>query len=166
MSVNVSAHQLKQPGFVDDLKQVLEASELSPGHLELELTESTIMQDNDATNDVVRKIGDLGVGLALDDFGTGYSSLSYLRRFAIDRVKIDRSFVSGIPGDADDMAVTMAIVAMAHNLLLGVVAEGVETEAQAQSLRELECEELQGYLFSPAVPAAEFVRFLELEKSE
>jgi diguanylate cyclase (GGDEF)-like protein len=166
MSVNVSGHQLKQPGFVDDLRLVLEESGLGAGHLELELTESTIMQDNDATNDVVRKIGELGVGLALDDFGTGYSSLSYLRRFAIDRVKIDRSFVSGIPDDADDMAVTMAIAAMAHHLLLGVVAEGVETEAQAQSLRELECEELQGYLFSPAVPAEEFVKFLEREKPE
>jgi diguanylate cyclase (GGDEF)-like protein len=166
ISVNVSGHQLKQPDFVDDLRRVLEESELDAACLELELTESAIMRDDDATNDVVRRIGDLGIGLALDDFGTGYSSLSHLRRFAIDRVKIDRSFVSGIPGDADDMAVTMAIVAMAHHLLLEVVAEGVETEAQAQSLRELECEELQGYLFSPAVPAAEFVRFLEREKDD
>jgi len=166
IAVNVSGHQLRQPDFIDVLSRTLEESDLAPEHLELELTESTIMQDNDATNEVVRRIGDLGVGLALDDFGTGYSSLSYLRRFAIDRVKIDRTFVSGIPGNADDMAVTMAIAAMAHNLLLKVVAEGVETEAQAQSLRELECEELQGYLFSPAVPAAEFVRFLEREKPE
>jgi predicted signal transduction protein with EAL and GGDEF domain len=164
MAVNVSGHQLRQPGFADTVSQILRDTGLSSAHLEFEITETTIMQKDEVTDGAFRALNDLGVGLALDDFGTGYSSLSYLRRFPIDRVKIDRSFVAGIPTDADDMAITAATVAMAHNLLLKVVAEGVETEEQAESLRELGCEELQGYLFSPAVPADEFVPFLERDK--
>ena len=166
MSVNVSGHQLRQPGFVATVKQTLLETGLSPAYLDFEITESTIMQDDEATADVFRELDELGIGLVLDDFGTGYSSLSYLRRFAISRVKIDRSFVAEIPGNPEDMAITAAIVAMAHSLLLTVVAEGVETLEQAQSLRELGCEELQGYLFSAAVPAPEFDRFLERDKSD
>ena len=108
----------------------------------------------------------MGVGLALDDFGTGYSSLSYLRRFPMGRVKIDRSFVNGIPTNPDDAALAAAIIAMAHSLRLSVVAEGVETREQAEFLRESGCDELQGFLFSPAVPVEEFGRFLEREKPE
>ena len=166
MSVNVSGHQLRQPGFIESVRQTLRETGLSPAYLDFEITESTIMQDDEATAEVFRDLDELGVGLVLDDFGTGYSSLSYLRRFAISRVKIDRSFVAEIPGNPEDMAVTAAIVAMAHSLLLTVVGEGVETLEQAQSLRELGCEELQGYLFSAAVPATEFDRFLEREKSD
>jgi diguanylate cyclase (GGDEF)-like protein len=166
MSVNVSGHQLRQPGFLETVKQTLLETGLSPAYLDFEITESTIMQDDEVTADVFRELDELGIGLVLDDFGTGYSSLSYLRRFAISRVKIDRSFVAEIPGNPEDMAITAAIVAMAHSLLLTVVAEGVETLEQAQSLRELGCEELQGYLFSAAVPAGEFNRFLERDKSD
>jgi EAL domain-containing protein (putative c-di-GMP-specific phosphodiesterase class I) len=166
MSVNVSGHQLRQPTFVGTVEQTLRDSRLSRAYLELEITESTIMQDDEATAAAFRELDELGVGLVLDDFGTGYSSLSYLRRFAIGRVKIDRSFVAEIPGNSEDMAFTAAIVAMAHNLLLTVVAEGVETLEQVQSLRELGCGELQGYLFSVPVPAGEFVRFLEREKCD
>jgi EAL domain-containing protein (putative c-di-GMP-specific phosphodiesterase class I) len=166
MSVNVSGHQLRQPTFVETVEQTLRESGLSRAYLELEITESTIMQDDEATAAAFRELDELGVGLVLDDFGTGYSSLSYLRRFAIRRVKIDRSFVAEIPRNSEDMAVTAAIVAMAHNLLLTVVAEGVETLEQVQSLRELGCEELQGYLFSVPVLAGEFVRFLEREECD
>jgi len=165
IAVNVSGHQLREPGFVATVAEALAQGGLSSADLEIEITESTIMQDDEATNEAFQALSDLGLSIALDDFGTGYSSLSYLRRFAIDRVKIDHSFVAGIPDDAEDMAVTAAIVAMAHNLLLRVVGEGVETLAQAQSLIELGCDELQGYLFSRPVPARELVRFLEAEKS-
>jgi len=108
----------------------------------------------------------MGIGLVLDDFGTGYSSLSSLRRFPIERVKIDRSFVGDITADPDDAALTTAILSMAHSLQLRVVAEGVETLEQAEFLRERGCHELQGFLFSPAVPAADFVRFLVRSKTE
>ncbi len=166
MAVNLSGHQIRRPEFIESVQQALEETGLSAEWLELEITESTIMQNDEATDRAFWALDHLGIGLALDDFGTGYSSLSYLRRFPIRRVKIDRSFVAQIPGDADDTAMAAAIVAMAHNLMLSVVAEGVETEEQAQSLRELGCEELQGFLFSPAVPAEEFVRFLDRDKDD
>ena len=144
----------------------MQDSGLSPTLLELEITESTIMHDDKMVDDAFETLGDMGISLALDDFGTGYSSLTYLRRFPISRVKVDRSFVEGIPDNAENLAVTAAILSMAHHLAMSVVAEGVETEEQARSLCELECEELQGFLFGSAVPAAEFVRFLERAKSQ
>lgn len=165
MAVNVSGHQLRHPDFLERVAGILHDTGLSSAHLEFEITETTIMQLDEVTDGAFRALDDLGVSLALDDFGTGYSSLSYLRRFPVGRVKVDRSFVAGIPEDADDMAITAATIAMAHNLLLAVVAEGVETVEQAESLREIGCEELQGYLFSRAVPAQEFVRFLERDKA-
>ena len=166
IAVNVSGHQIRQHDFVEKVATVLEATDLSPQDLELEITESTIMQEDEATDRAFQELHELGVSVALDDFGTGYSSLSYLRRFKIDRLKIDRSFVARIPNDAEDMAVTAAIVAMAHHLLLSVVGEGVETIEQAQSLSELGCDELQGYLFSRPVTASEFERFLIREKDD
>jgi EAL domain-containing protein (putative c-di-GMP-specific phosphodiesterase class I) len=166
IAVNVSGHQVRKAGFVEKVALVLQETGLSAAHLELEITESTIMQDDELIDASFKALGDMGIGLALDDFGTGYSSLTYLRRFPITRVKIDRSFVEGIPNDAKNLAVSAAIISMAHHLMMSVVGEGVETEEQAQSLSELGCEELQGFLFSPAVPADEFVRFLEPEKPE
>ena len=166
LAVNLSGRQIRQPTLVDMVARVLQETGLSPAHLELEITESTIMQDDDVTIAAFRELNEMGVGLALDDFGTGYSSLSYLRRFPIGRVKIDRSFVSGIPTNQDDAALAAAIIAMAHGLRLSVVAEGVETREQAEFLRESGCDELQGYLFSPAVPSEQFARFLEREKRE
>jgi EAL domain-containing protein (putative c-di-GMP-specific phosphodiesterase class I) len=115
------------------------------------------MQDDVLTVQTLRQLKEMGVGLALDDFGTGYSSLSYLRRFTIDRVKIDRTFISELPGNASDAALTSAIIAMAHGLQLDVVAEGVETEAQARFLELRGCDELQGYLYGRPCPAVEFV---------
>jgi diguanylate cyclase (GGDEF)-like protein len=160
LAVNVSGHQLRDPDFVDKVSTALREAHLAPERLELEITESTIMQEDEATDRAFAALHDLGVPVALDDFGTGYSSLSYLRRFPISRVKIDQSFVARIPDDPDDMAVTAAIVAMAHQLLLPVVGEGVESEAQAQSLGELGCDEVQGYLFGQPLPAEAFERFL------
>ncbi len=164
IAVNVSGHQIRQPDFVEKVATTLRETGLSPLDLELEITESTIMQEDEATDLAFLHLHELGVPIALDDFGTGYSSLSYLRRFNISRLKIDRSFVARIPNDPEDMAVTAAIVAMAHQLLLPVVGEGVETIEQAQSLTEIDCDELQGYLFSPPLSASDFERFLTREK--
>ena len=164
MAVNVSGHQVQRSGFVEKVAQILQETGLSPAHLELEITESTIMHDDERIDAEFAALDDMGITLALDDFGTGYSSLTYLRRFPISRIKIDRSFVDGIPYDSENLAVSAAIISMAHHLAMTVVGEGVETQEQAQCLRELGCDELQGYLFSPAVPAREFVRFLDREK--
>jgi diguanylate cyclase (GGDEF)-like protein len=164
LAVNLSGHQIQRQGFVPLLRAVLAESGLSPAWLELEITESTIMQDSELTRSALGEISDMGLGLALDDFGTGHSSLYYLKRFPIDRIKIDRSFVDEIPANANDCAITSAIIAMAHSLHLEVVAEGVETQEQMAFLRERGCDEVQGFLFSPAVTAAEFERFLEREK--
>ena len=166
IAVNISGHQIRQEDFVELVATVLRETGLSASDLELEITESTIMQEDEATDRTFSKLDELGVSIALDDFGTGYSSLSYLRRFPIHRLKIDRSFVARIPNDPGDMAVTAAIVAMAHHLLLPVVGEGVETLEQAQSLMKIGCDELQGYLFSRPIPASEFERFLIREKDE
>ncbi|MEE8507803.1 MAG: EAL domain-containing protein [Myxococcota bacterium] len=164
LAVNVSSHQFRQPDWAQTVSEVLQETGLSPGQLELEMTETAIMQHDDATMSALTQLNDMGVGLALDDFGTGYSSLSYLRRFPIGRVKIDRSFVGDITSDPEDAAITAAILAMAQSLQLSVVAEGVETVEQADFLRERGCDELQGYLFSPPVPPADFTKFLERQK--
>jgi diguanylate cyclase (GGDEF)-like protein len=166
IAVNVSAHQLRQPGWPETVARILRETGLSPDHLELEMTETAILQYDDATIAALRELDDMGVGLALDDFGTGYSSLSYLRRFPFDRLKIDRSFIGDITADPDDAVLTTAILALARTLELRVVAEGVETLQQAEFLREHDCDELQGYLFSRPVPSEEFTRFLEQEKRE
>ena len=164
ITVNVSGQQLHQPDFVETVRSALRDSGLDPLDLELEITESTILQESEATDRACRELHELGVQIALDDFGTGYSSLASLRRIHIDRVKIDRSFVVRISDGPDDRAVTAAIVAMAHHLSLAVVGEGVETLEQAQSLSALGCDELQGYLFSPPLSAAELERFLTRDK--
>lgn len=160
MGVNVSGHQIREPGMIEMVRLVLEESGIAPHQIELEITESTIMQDDLLTVQTLRELKELGVGLALDDFGTGYSSLSYLRRFTIDRVKIDRSFVAELSENADDAALTSAIIAMAHGLRVDVVAEGVETPHQALFLRQRGCDELQGYLFGRPCPPAEFIDLL------
>lgn len=157
IGVNVSGKQIREPGMVEMVRHALQATGVSPTQVELELTESTIMQDDVLTVQTLRQLKEMGVGLALDDFGTGYSSLSYLRRFTIDRVKIDRTFISELPGNASDAALTSAIIAMAHGLQLDVVAEGVETEEQARFLELRGCDELQGYLYGRPCAADEFV---------
>ncbi len=166
VSVNVSGHQLRHPSIVPTIRNALAHNRLDASLLELELTESTIMQDDQVTNEILREITDMGVGLALDDFGTGYSSLAYLRRLPIRRVKIDRGFIADIPDSHDDCALVGAIIAMAHSLRIAVVAEGVENEAQLEFLRVRGCDDVQGHLFSKAVPAAALARKLVREKRE
>lgn len=161
IAVNVSARQFRDPHFVAELNYILGDTGLAPGCLELELTEGTLMDDTKLTCEVLAELKRTGVWLALDDFGTGYSSLGYLRRFAVDTLKIDRSFVRGLLADEGCAAITGAVVAMAQRLRLSVVAEGVETVEQLEHLRRLGCAQVQGFLFSPALPAPGFERWVE-----
>ena len=152
VSVNLSARQLAQPGLAERLAEVLERSGLDPGNLCLEITESVMMEDAEAVISVVERVRALGVRLSIDDFGTGYSSLGYLKRFPVDAVKIDRSFVDGLGVDPGDAAIVTAVIGLAHALGLQVVAEGVETEHQLTELVALGCDEAQGYYFAPPQP--------------
>jgi len=160
ISVNLSAQQFQSRRLVDTVVRALKDSGLSPAFLELELTESTLMEYEAVTIEALRELKDLGMTVALDDFGTGYSSLSYLKRFPVDVVKIDRSFVQGLPEDSDDSAIAATIISMAKTLNLRVVAEGVETEAQRAFLSERGCDEMQGFLYSPPVDSATFSELL------
>jgi diguanylate cyclase (GGDEF)-like protein/PAS domain S-box-containing protein len=160
MAVNIASRQFQEPGLTELVTELLQKHTLEPQFLELEITESTLMQHIPTTADTLATQAKLGVRIALDDFGTGYSSLSYLRRFPIDSLKIDREFVRDIPGDVDDTAITRAIIALAQSLHLRIVAEGVETEEQRHFLSNLGCESMQGYLFSKPVPAADFDKLL------
>ena len=157
MSVNVSALQFRQPGFVDGVADALRHAGLPANGLELELTESILIQDAEDAMQRLQALAQLGVRLAIDDFGIGYSSLAYLKRFPIGRLKIDRSFISGLPREASDAAIVQAIVSMGRAMKLQVVAEGVENEAQRAFLEGAGCDMYQGYLFAPAldVPAFE-----------
>jgi diguanylate cyclase (GGDEF)-like protein/PAS domain S-box-containing protein len=158
VSVNVSALQFQQPDFVDQVAQCLEASGLAAHLLELELTESILVQDANEALARLHALAALGLSLAIDDFGTGYSSLAYLKKFPISKLKIDRTFVMGLPQDESDRAIVGATLAMARALKLSVVAEGVETVAQRDYLAQLQCASFQGFLCSPGVPAAQFAQ--------
>ena len=153
VAVNLSARQFNDPHLPRVVARALKETGLPPSLLELEITESTAMQQTDVTLRTLKKLKQLGVSIAIDDFGTGYSSLSYLRRFPVDKVKIDRSFVSEVPGDRDQGALVSAIVALAHALQIKVVAEGVENEAQREFLRSCGCDFIQGYLVGKPVDA-------------
>lgn len=156
VSVNVSALEFRQPDFVDRLTRVLENSALPAQWLELELTESILLQDAQEMALRVHQIAQLGVGLVIDDFGTGYSSLAYLKKLPISKIKIDQSFVRGLPHDAGDKAIVGAIISMGRALGVELVAEGVETQAQCEAIAQLQGDYFQGYLCSPAVPAEQF----------
>jgi len=158
VAVNLSPRQFAQDDLYATVVEVLNDTGLDPTLLELEITESLMMNNPDHAATVLRNLKNIGIRLAIDDFGTGYSSLSYLKRFPIDHVKIDRSFIKDIPGNADDVSITNAIIAMAHNLRLQVIAEGVETREQAGFLMQHQCEEAQGFLFGRPMPAEEFER--------
>ncbi|MBA1274893.1 putative bifunctional diguanylate cyclase/phosphodiesterase [Stutzerimonas azotifigens] len=160
ISVNLSVKQLRQGNLVSLVRQVLEETGLPPGLLELELTESQMLDDIENAIDTCRLLRALGVSLAIDDFGTGYSSLSYLKRFPVDYVKIDKSFIAELEQSGEDAAIIRAIIAMAHNLELKVVAEGVETQGQMDFLKAHGCDEIQGYLLSPPVEPERFVEML------
>jgi diguanylate cyclase (GGDEF)-like protein/PAS domain S-box-containing protein len=160
VAVNLSAKQFVSDSLVDDVQQALQAHGVAATDLEVELTESALMTDPERAGEVLRQLSALGLVLSIDDFGTGYSSLSYLTRFPARVVKIDRSFISGLPEDAGNLAITQAVIAMAHSLKLTVVAEGVETPAQLQVLRELGCDQVQGYLLGRPMPAADLASLL------
>ncbi len=164
VAVNVSALQFRQQEFCGLVRRVLAESGLAPEYLELELTESLLMSTGGAVNPCLRELKEMGVGLAIDDFGTGYSSLGYLKRFRVSKLKVDRSFIRDAATDADDAAITKAIIGLAKSLHLQVVAEGVETEALFRLLREWGCDQIQGYYLSRPVAAAEMARMLEDER--
>jgi diguanylate cyclase (GGDEF)-like protein/PAS domain S-box-containing protein len=155
IAVNLSARQFAQPGLVRDIERVLEETGLAPGCLEIELTESLVMEDVEGAIRTMVELKNMGVKLSIDDFGTGYSSLSYLRRFPVDVLKIDRSFVRDIPGNVDDMAMVSAIIELARGLRMRVIAEGVETEAQLDYLKRRGCDEVQGHVYARAAPGAD-----------
>jgi diguanylate cyclase (GGDEF)-like protein len=160
VSVNVSARQFHDMGIVDEVQGALAETGLCPGQLELEITESTAMRDVEHSIRTLTRLKEMGVRVSIDDFGTGYSSLSYLKRFPVDAVKIDRSFVMDISRDPDDAAIVAAIIALAGSLKMQTVAEGVETDEQLAFLQAHGCPSFQGFLFSKALPPAEFVRLL------
>jgi diguanylate cyclase (GGDEF)-like protein/PAS domain S-box-containing protein len=152
VSVNLSARQFQQRDIAQLVMSILEETGLAPEYLELELTESTIMRNAEAAVVMLNELHALGISIAIDDFGTGYSSLSYLKRFPVDRLKIDRSFVSDIGASGDDETITSAIIALAHSLQLQVIAEGVETSTQLDFLKERACDEMQGFFFAKPMP--------------
>ncbi|MFY7854582.1 MAG: putative bifunctional diguanylate cyclase/phosphodiesterase [Rubrivivax sp.] len=155
VAVNLSARQFASDTLIDDFVDALRLYEVLPSQLEIEITESALMADPDRAQRVLQDCARLGLRIAIDDFGTGYSSLSYLKRFPAHLVKIDRSFIRGLPQDGDDVIITQAVIAMAHSLGLAVVAEGVETVEQLTLLRQLGCDEVQGYYFDRPLPAAQ-----------
>jgi len=155
VAVNVSVVQFGSHTLVEDVAAALAASGLDPDRLELEITETVMLDDTDAILVILHQLRDLGVGIAMDDFGTGYSSLSYLRRFPFSKVKIDRSFIEGLGNGGDCDAIVKAVTELCETLGMATVAEGVETEEQLQQLRAGNCGEAQGYLFSKPRPAAE-----------
>ncbi|MBU1394954.1 MAG: EAL domain-containing protein [Gammaproteobacteria bacterium] len=155
VSVNLSPIQFRHAGLVKSVAIALQQANLDPAYLELELTESFVMHDAERINVAMQSLKSLGVDISVDDFGTGYSSLSYLKRFPVDRLKVDKSFVRDIDTDPDDAAIVRAIITLGHALGLKVVAEGVETQAHLEFLQQHHCDELQGYYFSRPVPAIE-----------
>ncbi|HQT78163.1 MAG TPA: EAL domain-containing protein [Rhodopila sp.] len=161
VAVNLSPVQFRDPGLVPAVTSALTESGLAPGRLELEITESVLLDDNEANLAILHQLRALGVRIVLDDFGTGFSSLSYLLRFPFDKIKIDRSFVVGLPGQDQSFAIVCAIVSMGRSLGIAIAAEGVETAEQLDVLRSRGCNEAQGYLFSRPVPACDLPALLE-----
>ncbi len=165
VAVNLSAGQFKNGQLLQTIEAALAHHQLQPCHVEFELTESMVMSEPETAAHILKALRKMGCQLSLDDFGTGYSSLAYLQSFPFDFVKIDRAFITDVNANPGNAAIATAVIAMAHSLHLRVVAEGVETEGQLQFLRKRRCDEIQGYLFSPAVPAADFEAML-LEKKQ
>jgi EAL domain-containing protein (putative c-di-GMP-specific phosphodiesterase class I) len=165
LAVNVSARQISQHDFSENLKIILQETGLDPKALELEITESVLIQNADKSEKILESVAELGVSIALDDFGTGYSSLAYLKRFPIHTLKIDRNFVKGLPDKRDDVAIIDAILALARSLGIKVVAEGVETEEQHAFLRDHHCHQMQGFLFARPMPSEELDRWLVANRS-
>ena len=166
VSVNLSAVQFKQKGFVKCIEAILRETGLTPQHLELELTESLLMADTQANVLTLRELTALGISISIDDFGTGYSSLSYLKQFPLTALKIDKSFVRDIPHNPDDVAIVTATIALAHSLRLRAIAEGVEKQAQLDFLTASRCDEIQGYLTGRPMSAVEFKNWMNQHSAE
>jgi EAL domain-containing protein (putative c-di-GMP-specific phosphodiesterase class I) len=160
MSVNLSAVQFRHENLASLVTQVLQEAGLPPQYLELELTESVAMDDPLGAIVIMNKMHQCGIRMSIDDFGTGYSSLHYLKRFRVYKLKIDQSFVSNLTTDPDDKAIVVSIIAMAHNMGFQIVAEGVETQGQLAILQEQGCDEVQGFFYSPPLPADRLEAFL------
>jgi EAL domain-containing protein (putative c-di-GMP-specific phosphodiesterase class I) len=160
ISVNLSLIQFRQKDLAEMVKMVIAEVGFDPSLLTLELTEGAFMQDVEFTSSVLKKFTDIGISISIDDFGTGYSSLSYLKRFPVDNLKIDISFIRDIVTDSDTASIVTAIIAMAHTLNIKTIAEGVEKEEQWNILRLLRCDMGQGYLFSPPLPAKDAEKLL------
>jgi len=161
IGVNLSAHQLRKKDILETVQAILDETGFDPHFLELEVTESAVMQNPEAAACTLSSFKAMGIRIAIDDFGTGYSSLGYLKRFPVDVLKIDRSFVKDISTDSGDAAITMAIIAMAEQLKLKTIAEGVETKEQFVFLRNKACDGVQGYLIGPPAPTEKVVPFLK-----
>jgi diguanylate cyclase (GGDEF)-like protein len=165
IAVNLSASQFHEPELVQKLATILKSTGVAPQTIELEITESMVMRDPDRAAGVMKGLCAMGVRLSIDDFGTGHSSLGYLKRFPIDRLKVDRSFVRDLPHNGDDVAITRAVIAMAHSLKMTVVAEGVEHQQQFDLLRAEGCDEFQGYFCRPPLEEGDLLRFLFDERA-
>ena len=155
VAVNVSGKQFLEDGLITTATNAMREHRVGVGLLEMEITESSLMKDADRTHRMLKELNALGISIAIDDFGTGYSSLAYLSRFWIDKLKIDIAFIRNVTTNSDNAAITVAIIGMAHNLKLSVVAEGVETLEQLEFLRAHHCDEIQGYLLSKPLPPTE-----------
>ena len=164
MAINLSARQLAQDGFAAKVSAIVAEAGVDPRLLEFELTESMLMTDPESAVRILTELKQQGMRLSVDDFGTGYSSLAYLKRFPLDALKIDRTFVRDLPDDADDAAITKAVISLAHSLNLKVVAEGVETAGHLDALRAYGCDEIQGYYISRPLPADGCARLLANER--
>ncbi|MCC5879331.1 MAG: EAL domain-containing protein, partial [Idiomarina sp.] len=162
IAVNISPLHFLRKNFVDSITGLLDELEMQPYHLDIEITESVLLEDPDATVIKMQALKALGVNLSLDDFGAGFSSLNYLKRLPIDKLKIDRSFIADLAHNKSDAAITQGIVSMAHHLNMGVIAEGIETKAQYTFLRRALCDEMQGYYRARPMPLNEICNFLEL----
>jgi EAL domain-containing protein (putative c-di-GMP-specific phosphodiesterase class I) len=160
MAVNISAMQFRDENFLEGVFAILEDTGLDPRSLELELTESVLMKHADSAASILKSLKAKGVQLAIDDFGTGYSSLSYLRKFPVDALKIDQSFVRQITTAPAETTIVAAVISMGRSMKLRVVAEGVETQEDLAFLQAHQCDEAQGYYFSPAVPPEKFAKLL------
>ncbi|MDO3376972.1 EAL domain-containing protein [Geoalkalibacter halelectricus] len=160
IAVNISGYQLQQKNFIQRIREILAATGMEARYLEIEITETVVMQNPDFAVALLKQLADLGVHIAIDDFGTGYSSLAHLKRFSVNTLKIDKSFMRDVEINATDAAIATAIIAMGNSLKLQVIAEGVETQGQLDFLKKLSCSEMQGYLFSRPLPAAEMSRML------
>lgn len=166
IAVNVSARQFRSDGFLNIVKDIIFRTGIRPSQLELELTESILMDDVELALEMLHGLRSMGVKTSIDDFGTGYSSLNYLKQFPVDTLKIDRSFIKNLPQNSDDAQISRTIIAMGHNLGMGIIAEGVETQEQLTFLIAAQCEEIQGFFFSKPIPEQEFLQLAKDTKSK